>query len=81
MSSDLVRASLDLGDDGRPTRDIRFTDDPREELRPDDAFVDERLAARQLAGFIEERKARRGAASAGRTVDLTIRKDRDIALP
>ena len=80
MLARAVRASLDLGDDGRKPRDLRLADDATAELGVDDAQVPKLLAAWEPSRAIEDREARRRAAAARRAVDLAVREDRDVAL-
>ena len=80
MAARVVSATFDLRHDCGKARDLRATDDTRAELRPDDAAMHKLFSPPQLAGRIEEREARRGAAAARRPVDLAVREHRDIAL-
>jgi hypothetical protein len=58
MGARAMCAAFDLGNDRRAARNLGVADDPRAELAADDAFMDEHLAARELARALEEREAR-----------------------
>ena len=68
-----MRRALDLGDHRRAPVHLGPVDDPRAELRADDAEVAE-------LGHVEQRHPRRRRAAAGRAVDLAVREHRDVAL-
>src|SRR5262249_10607679 len=75
-----MRASLDLGDHRGLPCDLRVADDARAELAADDAQVAQLLAARELAGRVEEREARGRSAAARGAVDLAVRENGHVAL-
>ena len=72
---------LDLREHGRAAGDLGIPDDAGAELGARDALVDELLAARKLAGALEEREPGGGTASARRAVDLAVGEDGDVPLP